>query len=208
MELRRNHNMLKGEPMKKALLLLAAIVTITACQSTQNPNANLNSNTSGQSEDQAGVRDEKCLESDNQQYVRHIFIDSGPKIRTSIGDIPITKDHHKVVWCVRNTTNKLVNVVITHFHELNDPFRNHPFGNEQLNENMFMTMPISAGSLKNIATKTAKKSGTYEYDVLLFDNNGNPADFVDPQVVISDGRREDRLANSNTAARNANKNRK
>jgi hypothetical protein len=191
--------------MKRTWFLLAAIVMITACQSSQNPNANLNSNTSGQSGSVEVTDEEKCSES-NDYYKREIIINPGLRI-PSINDIPISllNGPKKVNWCVRNNAHEPINVVIAHLHEIRSPFRSHPFGNELPNQNAFITLTINPGRVKNVITEDAKKGGTYEYDVLLFDKNGKPADFVDPQVVISDGRRTvDRPANSNTVVRNAN----
>src|SRR5262249_10639697 len=137
-------------------------------------------------------------------FTREIVINPGPRL-TSINDVQIhTKTAPKRVnWCVCNNSGERVNVVIAHLHEIAS-HRAHPFGNQLPEQHAFVTLTINDGRVKNVITDEATKDGTYEYDVLLFNKKGNPADFVDPQVVISDGRRVVEPTNSNTVVRNAN----
>ena len=190
--------------MKKALLVMIAAVLITACQSAQNPNANLNSNATSNPNGSEVTDEEECTTLADY-FLREIVINSGPRL-PSINDVHLnlTAGPKRVNWCVRNNSGERVNVVIAHLHEIASPHRAHPFGNKLPSQNAFVTLTINDKRVKNVITEDAQMDGTYEYDVLLFDKKGNPADFVDPQVIISDGRRMDRSANSNTLVRNAN----
>ena len=201
----------------KKFLLLTAIVTITFFQSTQKPHANQNSNDAGNlntNRSAANTDEDKCEEL-NGEKMRIIYIDPGPtgkppKIRTPINFISITKGMHSVNWCINNTTSDVINVVIAHLHEKKVLGKKNPFGpNGEKKDNTFVTMAINPTKVKNLRTKTAYKSGTYEYDVLLFDANWNPIDFLDPQVIIGEGgvgsgNRNGRSRKTNT---NSNKNR-
>lgn len=176
--------------MKKALLLLTAIVTITACQSAQNPNANQAAN---QNANQIGVAaDEPSCESPNgQQVVREIFIDradaSGAQIRRPIEDIIIDVGNKKVVWCIHNESDLLIKVLINDVRVKISPEENNPFGDGSWRDNTFASKLIHKNRVKNIKSKVAFKFGTYKYDILVTDQDDNPLDFEDPQVVISEG---------------------
>lgn len=178
--------------MKRSLLLLTAIVMITACQSAQNPNANQNA-AGNQNANQIGVAaDEPSCESPNgQQVVREIFIDhaggSGAQIRRPIDDINIGVGDKKVVWCVHNESDLLINVLINNVRVKISPEENNPFGDGSWRDNIFVSKLVRKNRVKNIKSKVAFKFGTYEYDILVTDQDGNPLDFEDPQVVISEG---------------------
>jgi hypothetical protein len=174
--------------MKKALLLLTAIVLITACQS-----ANQNSNSAGnQNANQIAVAGDEpsCESSNDQQVVKEIFIDSAPsgaQIRRPVDDIIIGVGDKKVVWCINNQSSVVINVLINNLRVNKSPEEKNPFGDGGWRDNTFVSKLIHNGRVKNLKTKVAFKFGTYKYDILVTDQDGNPLDFEDPQVVISEG---------------------
>ena len=174
--------------MKKSLLLITAIAMITACQSAQDRNAAGNQNAN----QTAVALDEPSCESPNdQQVVREIYIDpaagTGAHIRRPIEDINIGVSTKKVVWCIHNETDLVINVLINNVRVKISPEENNPFGDGSWRDNTFVSKLIHKNRVKNIKSKVAFKFGTYKYDILVSDQDDNPLDFEDPQVVISEG---------------------
>jgi hypothetical protein len=194
--------------MKRALILLTAIVTITACQSAQNPNANNAAGNQNANRITVDTDENRCEPGSGQQVVREIIIEpynNTARIRRPVDDISITlKDHQHVDWCINNSSTIAVRLVIFNLRMELSPQDKNPFGDGSSEKNNFGSKKIRPGKVKNLKTDEAFKAGTYKYDILLTDDDGGYLDSEDPQVVISDGRPREISGNSNVGLRNAN----
>jgi hypothetical protein len=201
--------------MKRALPILAVLVALTACQPSQTGNMNVNSNASGnQNANQVAVAgdDESpatCKSAGPNEVLAEINIIPyevhGAKIERPIPDINISAGQHMVRWCIVNNSDLPIMVLINNLRVKAHPADKNPFGSGDWRDNSFLSKVIRAGKAKHLTTKLASKSGTYEYDILVLDSNGEQLDFEDPQVIISEGFPADvKSGNRNAHAGNAN----
>jgi len=194
--------------MKKTLLLLTSILTITACQSAQNPNANNAAGNQNANQIGAAADEPSCESNNDNQVVREIVIEhadaSGARIRRPVDDINIGVGNKKVVWCINNQSGIPISVLINDVRVKTHPDEKDPFGDGSWRDNTFVSKLVQNNRVKNVKTKVAYKFGTYEYDILVSDRDGNPLDFEDPQVVISEGLPTVKSGNSNASLKNAN----
>jgi len=195
--------------MRKALPLLTLIVLIMACQSAQNPNANLNDNAvRNQNPNEIAKEPPPCDKSDTGKTVQEVIVATDPDyLPQSIGDINI--NHEKsAVWCIRNSSGKDIRVVIFNLRAALDPNDINPFGTGKFKENTFSSKKIKKDDTVYLKTTLPNKArwGTYRYDIVLTDDDGEILDFLDPQVVISENKSDTKsdtgVRNSNTANKN------